>query len=260
MGPSWWATGAGVGAGWLLGASTAAFVNPYYVAPAVGSTVVYNYEQPIQQAQPIYVDTAPTNVIVQPAESPAALPVPTDAPQATYSEKVPEQPQPEDPKLKEAGIKFEAARDAFKSKEFDVAQRAIEKAIQVMPNDPVLHEFRGLTLFAQQKFKDAAGVIYSVLAGGPGMNWDTMKSLYKDPATYEQQVKDLVAYVKANPQDAASRFLLAYHMLVIDERETAIKLLDKVVELQPEDKLSAEIAKALRQSLATPADKPKIEP
>jgi hypothetical protein len=58
---------------------------------------------------------------------------------------------------------------------------------------------------------------------------------------------------------AALRFLLAYHCLVLNQREEAVKPLNEVVELNPKDKLSEAMAKAIGQSLApTQAEKPKV--
>ena len=63
----------------------------------------------------------------------------------------------------------------------------------------------------------------------------------------------------ANPKDAASQFLLAYHCLVLDDRKQAVDLLNRVVQLNPQDKLAEAMAQAIGQSLAPVADdRPKI--
>ena len=134
----------------------------------------------------------------------------------------------------------------------------MDQAIKVLPNDAALHEFRALTLFAMKKYKDAAGTLYAVLAVGPGWTWDTVKSLYAKKETYEQQLKDLTAFAQANPKDAAAQFVLAYHCLVLDARDTAVKYLNRVVELNPKDQLAAAMAQAISQSLAPADDKPKV--
>src|SRR5262249_43749678 len=159
--------------------------NPYYEAPPVQSSVVYDYSQPVPvyvEAQPVVVESPPTTVVVQ-QEVPVASPTLPDAP----APQAPSQPAAEpaiDPKVKEAGAHFDRARDAFKNEKYPDALAAVDQAIQVLPNDAALHEFRALTLFAMKKYKDAAATIYSVLAVGPGWTWDTIRSLYAKQATY----------------------------------------------------------------------------
>ena len=77
-----------------------------------------------------------------------------------------------------------------------------DQAIAKLPNDPLLHEFRGLTLFALHRYKEAAGTIYAVLSVGPGWDWTTLASLYPDIDVYTQQLRDLEQYVNAHRDEA----------------------------------------------------------
>jgi predicted Zn-dependent protease len=248
------------GSGWLAGAAVSSFVNPYYSAPIGDSTVVYNYSEPVPvyvPSEPVVVQTPPQTVYVETAP---ALPVPTEPvpPAATTAEKPPE-PPPEDPKVKEAGTYFNAARNSFKAGNYAEALNSADKAVQLFPNDASLHEFRALCLFAMKKYPEATGVIYSVLAVGPGWDWQTMKELYPNQETYQQQLRDLQQYVASNPKDAASRFLLAYHCLVLEQKAEAVTLLKRVVELNPKDQLASEMVKALDTTTsASPMDRPKV--
>jgi hypothetical protein len=256
-GPVWWSNTGAFTAGWMLGASNS-FVNPYYVAPVVGSSVVFNYSEPVPvfvDSGPVVVQSPPTTVIVQ-QDAPVASPViPSEAPAA---EPAKEQEPEVDPKVKEAGVQFDVAREAFKNQKLDEALTAVDQAIKILPTDAALHEFRALILFAQKRYQEAAAVLYSVLAVGPGWNWDTVKALYNDPAVYEKQLNALMEFVKQNEKDAASRFVLAYHALVLDELDTAVKLLKKVVELNPKDELAAAMAKAIGESLTPRDERPKV--
>jgi tetratricopeptide (TPR) repeat protein len=256
-GPTWWSNTGAFTAGWMLGASTS-FVNPYYVAPVVGSSVVFNYSEPVPvfvDSGPVVVQSPPTTVIVQ-QDAPVASPVIPSEP--TPTEPSQEQEPQVDPKVKEAGVKFDVARDAFKNQKLDEALAAVDQAIKILPTDAALHEFRALVLFAQKRYQEAAAVLYSVLVVGPGWNWDTVKALYSDPSIYEKQLNALMEYVKQNEKDAASRFVLAYHALVLDELDTAVKLLRKVVELNPKDELAAAMAKAIGESLTPRDERPKV--
>jgi hypothetical protein len=46
----------------------------------------------------------------------------------------------------------------------------------LLPSDATLHEFRGLTLFAQGNYKDAAATLYAVLAAGPAAGSAVMET------------------------------------------------------------------------------------
>ena len=263
-GPGWWGAAGAFGTGWLLGATTGAFSNPYYAAPVVGSGYAYDYSQPL----PIYDDVPsdtyyPAPVIINnaPQDVPIAAPVvPDTLPPPVFTEGS-SPTTTEDAKTKEAAKNFAMARELFKWKDYSGALTAIDQAIKALPNDTALHEFRALDLFAQKRYKDAAAVIYSVLAVGPGWNYDTLKSFYEDWHTYDAQLKDLQSYVAANPNDAAALFLLAYHCLVLDQRQQAVTLLNRVVQINPQDQLAAAMSQAISQSLTPVAnDRPSITP
>ena len=53
--------------------------------------------------------------------------------------------------------------------------------------------------------------------------------------------------MKGHPKDAGGRFVLAYHYLVLDERDAARGQLREVVKLQPKDKVSGGILKVLEK-------------
>jgi predicted TPR repeat methyltransferase len=95
--------------------------------------------------------------------------------------------------------------------------------------------------------------LYAVLAAGPGWNWETMSSLYPNVDTYTKQLRALEAYAKDNPKAAYANFLLAYHYLVLGSKDAAVQQLKRVVELEPKDKLSAALVKALTSGEAAPA-------
>jgi cytochrome c-type biogenesis protein CcmH/NrfG len=121
----------------------------------------------------------------------------------------------------------------------------VEKAIALLPSDATLHEFRALTLFAQGRYKDAAATLYAVLAAGPGWGWATMRELYPDEDTYTRQLRALEEHVRKDPKAGEARFVLAYHYLVLGTKDAAVEQLKEVVRVQPQDKLSAALLKAL---------------
>lgn len=206
------------------------YYNPYWYPP-VTQTVVYNYSTPIPVA---------TNVGADPNLA------------ATNNSGPPPSPQSENPA-------FDAARAAFRAGDYRAALASVDTAIAKTPTDSVFHEFRALTLFALQDYKQAAGVIHSLLAVGPGWDWTTMSGLYADPDAYTQQLRALEQFTRANPKAADAHFLLAYHYTTTGHSEAAATQLQQVVKLMPTDKLAGELLRMVQgppkqETPATPPD------
>jgi tetratricopeptide (TPR) repeat protein len=144
--------------------------------------------------------------------------------------------------------RMDAALLAFKNRDYAAAQRECEQAIELSIVDCNLYEFRALCQFAQGNYRPAAATLYSVLAAGPGWNWNTLSSLYSSAQIYTPQLRRLEQFVRGNPRDAAGHFVLAYHYLVLDARDAALGQLREVVRAQPQDKLSASIVQALEKA------------
>jgi len=249
---------AGTAFGWLTSpGQTIVYSNPYYVPT---TNVVLNYSQPIQVPAPVEVQV-PVEV---PVEVPVPqqtreIPPPTPGSSTTAASTAVETSQPGEDSTKEEQAKqfFSEAEDAFKANEYPKAQTLVEKAIELLPGDATLHEFRALTLFAQHKYKDAAAAIYAVLAVGPGWDWDTLKSLYPIVETYTAQLRALEDYQKKNPNSGEASFLLAYEYLTLGEKESAIKQLENAVRITPSDQLSAQLLKMLKAPPEDSSDRPK---
>ncbi len=154
----------------------------------------------------------------------------------------------------EAMTLFDTARAAFRSGDYDGARTQVEQALEKLPKDSVLHEFRALVLFAQQDYKGAAAPLYAVLSAGPGWDWTTLIHLYATIDVYTDQLRTLEEYRKVHPDSADARFVLAYHYLTQGHGEAAAKELTKVVELNPRDALSAQILKSLTPPTAGAGD------
>jgi hypothetical protein len=164
--------------------------------------------------------------------------------------------QPIDPQLNppdetvaaQADTSFTAAREAFKAGDYAKALALVEQALKTTPNDPTLHEFRALALFAVQRYDEAAAALYAVLTVGPGWDWTTMISLYGDPEAYTTQLRALEAYCNKNPKSAAADFVLAYQYLTQEHTDAAIRELKLVTKLQPNDTLSAQLLQQLEHA------------
>lgn len=216
-GNNWYAPLAWGATAWGLAAATSAwgygggYYNPYY-SDGGGSTVVYNYSEPV--APQSYDDTA-----VAAATAPAA-----NAPPSTLDQ----------------------ARSQFMAGDYAGALTQAAAAVSENPKDPVTHEFYALCLFAQGEYKRAASVLDSLLAVAPGMDWTTLMSLYPSQGTYLKQFRSLEDYCDAHAKDPASHFVLAYHLLVRGETNSAIDSLQTVVDNQPKDQVAVKLLAALK--------------
>jgi tetratricopeptide (TPR) repeat protein len=206
--------------------------NPFYVVSPVTSTTVVevpvwqDYSRPLQAPPETFVESEIGSEDTSP---------------------------PADPEMDEAMVLFDEARESFKNENFEQALESIDAAITLLPSDATLHEFRALCLFAMKDFQQAAATIYSVLAAGPGWNWETLVSLYTNVETHTQQLRALEAYVRENPDDAAAIFLLAYHYMTMEHLDEAVRMWERVARLLPEDQLTAQLIEAFRPDVAEPS-------
>jgi tetratricopeptide (TPR) repeat protein len=136
---------------------------------------------------------------------------------------------------------LERSRAAFRKGDYSAASKAVDEALGHTPADVTLHEYRALVFFALGKYSDAAGVLNTVLASGPGWSWDTMVGFYDGSGTYSDQLRKLEAYAKGAPDKADARFLLGYHYMVCGHMEKANAEFSKAAELQPADSISRQL-------------------
>jgi uncharacterized protein (TIGR03066 family) len=137
---------------------------------------------------------------------------------------------------------FDAARAAFYQGDYAAALASTDKALATLPNDPIIHEFRALVLFAQSKYPESAAGLYSVLSVGPGWDWTTLISLYPNVEVYTTQLRGLEAYVNQHPNAADARFVLAYHYLTQGNKDAAAKHYKLLYEKSPQDNVLKELA------------------
>src|SRR5262245_4473793 len=235
--PALW-FGGGLFGGWILSpGDTFGYVNPYYVAgDAPPVSLSYSHPLPVVPAEEEAMALPP---------DPDELSNATDPPTA-----------PTDSQTAEANRLLDSARAAFRAGEYAKAQELVTEAIRLVPSDPTLHEVRARSLFAQGKYQDATAALYSVLTAGPGWDWPTMRDLLPDTDTYTAQLRALERFVTEHPNAAYSYFLLAYHYLVTEHRDAAVRELREVVRLQPDDKLAQALLTSLTSADSTAGPPP----
>jgi predicted Zn-dependent protease len=173
---------------------------------------------------------------------------------------LPESGQEPPPMPQTATDLFNEALAEFKAGNYGSALAKTEAALKDFPNNPVMHEFRALVLFAMGRYQEASSAIYALLASGPGWDWTTLQSLYSDMDTYANQVFALEKAAAAKPDDAALQFLLAYHYTTAGQTAAAKDTLTKLRKLLPNDSLVAQLAQAVGvepEKVATKEPSPK---
>jgi tetratricopeptide (TPR) repeat protein len=152
----------------------------------------------------------------------------------------------------EAVAKFDQAREVFLEGRYQEALKLADAALAKLPNDAVLHEFRSLVLFALGRYAESAATIHAVLDVGPGWDWKTLATLYPDVDTYTKQLRALETATGENPK-AELYFLSGYHYLTCGYPETALKMFQQAVKLQPGDAVAAALVATLSLRDAKPA-------
>ena len=227
-------------AGYGLGSSLSnwgysGYNNPYYYSSP--STVIV--QQPLIAQQPpvvVYNYSQPIDTLAAPPEQSVA-----DTALAT----------------------FDMARQAFKAGDYATALAQADSALIAMPNDPTLHEFRALVLFAQGQYDAAAATLYPVLSAGPGWDWTTLVGLYPSVDVYTAQLRVLEDDSRANPDKVSDHFVLAYNYLTEGFPENAASELGQVTRLQPKDTLSGRLLAQLTKPATPvpgPGDTPPADP
>ena len=206
------------------------YTNPYYVASETPSTTYVDY------SQPLVVYESPTTVVAGEPQST----VPPEGAAAPPDAAAPGQPLP--PGVTEEGLaNFDQARQEFYKGQYDAAMESTSKALETMSKDATLNEFRGLVLFAQGNYQEAAAALYAVLTVGPGWDWTTMSTMYPSLDVYTQQLRKLEEYTGAHPDVPYPRFLLAYHYITMGHNDVAKTQLEELVKLTPDDRLAKEL-------------------
>jgi predicted Zn-dependent protease len=140
---------------------------------------------------------------------------------------------------------FDQAREWFRRGNAFQAEKLVDAAIGLLPNDPTLHQFRALVVFSQKRYQEAAAVLYSVLAVSPGWDLATITSLYGSIDQYSMQVNQLAQYAATNPQAVDAQFLLAYHYAIKGDSRAALRQLQRVQQARPDDRVVASLMNAI---------------
>ena len=143
---------------------------------------------------------------------------------------------------------FIAARAQFYAGNYPEALRDVEHATIDLPASPSLQEFHALVLYALGDYRKAAAVAHPVLNAGQGWDWAVLQTFYPSVDLYTRQLRALEQSVSEHASDHATRFLLAYHYLMLGHQAAARVQLQQVVEFQPRDLLAKNILAGLNNA------------
>lgn len=213
-----------------------AYYNPYPVPVYTSGSTVIDYSEPLVSSAPMEQYVVGDSGI--PAESGAPIENVADA--ASDSQLASEAPAATS--LTDVAVaRFDDARASFLEGDYKNALENVDAALGDLPRDATLHEFRSLILFAMQRYRESAAGVHAVLAVGPGMNWTTMSSYYKNQTDYTEQLRALESHIRENPNEADARFLVAYHYITLGHNDAALRQLENVVSMEPKDSVAADL-------------------
>jgi tetratricopeptide (TPR) repeat protein len=143
---------------------------------------------------------------------------------------------------------YTAARAMFYAADYRDSLRDVEHTIIDLPRNLGLHEFHALVLFALGDYRKSAAVAHAVLNGGPGWDWTILQSFYQSPDVYTRQLRALEHSIAVHGDQPATRFLLAYHYLMLGYYTAAQRQLEQVAVLEPRDALAKNILAGLNRA------------
>lgn len=159
-------------------------------------------------------------------------------------------PSPDEAVNQERALRLlDEARSRFRQRDYAGALDRLEQALALEPNDPPLHEFRALCLFALGQFPESAQTLYAVLSSSPGWDGATLRGLYGNLDDYASHLAHLERYLQRNPDSAQGHFLLAYHLATARQYEASLAELDAVQSLLPDDRLIAQLREVLQAEI-----------
>jgi tetratricopeptide (TPR) repeat protein len=153
---------------------------------------------------------------------------------------------------------FDEGRAEFLRGNYGNALAKTEQAMKEFHDNPVIHEFRALCLFALGRYRESSAAVHSILASGPGWDWTTLSSLYPDTDTYTNQLAALEKAADGKPDDPSLQFLLAYHYTTVGQAPLAKDALARAQKLLPADPVVAQLAKAA--GVEAPVVDPPVPP
>ncbi|MEO1523828.1 MAG: hypothetical protein AAFX06_00245 [Planctomycetota bacterium] len=135
---------------------------------------------------------------------------------------------------------IETAKTQFRAKKYDETIETLDNAVQLVPENSDVLQFRGFAHFAKHDYDAAAADVYDALLLGNTWNWQAVRDLYQSKEVYENHLRTLEAVRKAAP-NMTHHFLLGYHYLVLEHLARGQKELERALQAQPGEPLVTQL-------------------
>ncbi len=144
-----------------------------------------------------------------------------------------------------AGLDYQRrAEKAFRGGQYNQAARLANHALVEMPRDGKLYLFTAQTLLAVRDYRGAAAAIHQAASLLEPDDWGYVVQNYRQyyrGRAYVQQMDQLNEFIKENPDATYAYFLRGYQHGFLGHQESALRDLNKAVELESRDQLAAQL-------------------
>src|SRR5262249_22147206 len=209
--------------------------DPYCVYP---TPLTYLPASPAYAAAPDYA------VVVDPADRSSAQVQIGSTPSADGPEIAPT-PQPVASSSPASSSFAREGEEAFKARDYKGAVRSWRHALVDDPQNGTLVMMLAQALFGVGQYDEAAGATQQGMFLLPQEQWGVVVSnyteLYEDTQDYVDQLKALEKTVKEKPKDPALRFLVGFHYGYLSYPVEAVRELDELLKLAPQDQLGRKL-------------------
>jgi len=231
--------GGGIYPGASFGFNPAYLASRAFTAGGVAGGLTFGWPQTPEPEVPR------SSALVRAATSPAPVPIPPAPASAT--------PPTAAATSGAAESIVVTGETAFRNGDYPAAIEEWKNALGDGPRNPVLVLMLGEACFAAGDYRQAATAIQEALHELPQDRWGIVisnrRELYGRPSTYILQLRQLEDAVNDNPRNTAQRFVLAYHYAFLGYPQAAVEQLEKVADLDPDDRPAAQFREALQSRL-----------
>jgi len=155
------------------------------------------------------------------------------------------------------------AEEAFRASDFQGAARMANHALVDMPRDGKLLLFTAQSLFAVGDYRNAASAIHQAVELLDSQQWgyvvENYAQYYRGRAFVEQMDR-LNEYLKKNPEAGYAHFLRGYQHGFLGNQQSALRDLNKALELESRDKLAAQLIERFGGEPPVASAQPTLEP
>ena len=184
----------------------------------------------------------------QPAPTYPSGPIVMPFQPAPPAQVTPQPVSPEQQKLASVRQLVAQAKQSMRNGQADSAKKFLDEAINELPEDSNLYQFRSLALFSLGQYEAAAADAYDAIKIGNLWNWDAVSDVYGSQK-YTPDLRKLEQSVKQDGKQMTTRFLLAYHYLVLGHLEHGAQQLRQVLSISPQEPVATQLLAVVESRL-----------